>query len=99
MSVSCTYFSSLLVLTDKMAFTCRHVLILDRGRRLAALYTVAVAPDFFVASSRALRRVSFFIIHVKTVRFYAPAALTLHFIYSDSSASRTFCIPFVEYTS
>lgn len=53
------YFSSLLVLTDKMAFTCRHVLILDRDRRLPA----TIAPDFSVAMPR------FFIIHVK---MYVP---------------------------
>lgn len=67
------YFSSLLVLTDKMAFTCRHVLILDRGRRLPA----TIAPDFSVAS----RAATFFYYSRKDVRSYAAAALSLCILY------------------
>lgn len=66
-----TTFPPFLVLTDKMAFTCRHVLILDRGRRIAA----AIAPDFTVAAA------FFFYYSRKDGRFYAATALTLHFIF------------------
>lgn len=91
------FFLLLLVLTDKMAFTCRHVFILDRDSRGGQR---AYTPSVVVATrtSRWIfrRRVSAFsIIQVKMSTLLCPGCAHFAF-YSDSSARRVILHSAVE---
>lgn len=84
------YFSSLLlVLTDKMAFTCRHVFILDRDSRDSQrAYTPYRRRGYtHVAADFSPSRPAFSIIHVKMSTLLCLGCAHFAF-YSDSSARR-----------
>lgn len=83
------FFRPSLFLADKIAFTCRHVLILDHDcRKSPCRITTHTSADFSAASP------SRFLLFTQRCEFPFSAPRHAHFAsYSDSFALYAFCIP------